>query len=276
MGGGFTASTTVKLTRVGFPDIVPVVATLTSANIITARFDLTGQALGLWSVETYTPTVNTFALVDAFTIEPLAEDLDVALSPSFGVKPNFLKHTDITIINRGNADVIGVPVFFRDNINLQQYLVKTPMHHTLNDPFFASTHQYLIDNGIDSSVMYLLYDEPTTNYNSGMGAVIVPALTPAASERVTIYIKGLSDMTSRREAMAMSPMMTSQAWAGDLTPANDMCLSAFLKHGMEKAMLITIDDVEWNACFPAIYDSIRAKIVDIALSTNDLVHSRLC
>lgn len=271
IGGGFTASTTVKLTRIGFPDIIPVSATLTSANTISARFDLTGQALGMWTVETNTPVVGTFTLDSAFTIEPLIEDLEVSLSGSFAMKPNGLKHTDIAIFNRGNADVLGVPLFFRDHLDMQQYLVSTPMHHTSNDPFFQSTHQYLNDNGIDSSVMYLLYDETAVNYKSGMGVVIVPLLTPSELKRVHIYVKGTYDFTSRREAIAMSPMMTSQAWNGDYTPANDMCLGAFLKHGIEKAMLITIDDAEWNACFPAIYDSIRSKIVDIASTTNDLV-----
>jgi VCBS repeat protein len=68
-GQGFQEGATTRLTRSGQPDIVGSNVSITNnGTTLTATFDLTGKARGLWSVLVTNPDGQTATLVNAFTI----------------------------------------------------------------------------------------------------------------------------------------------------------------------------------------------------------------
>jgi hypothetical protein len=69
-GSGIVAGASVKLAKSGEADIAGTGAVVNGDSLITATFDLTGKAEGLWDVVVTNPDLATSTLASAFTVAP--------------------------------------------------------------------------------------------------------------------------------------------------------------------------------------------------------------
>ena len=111
-GQGFLPGATAKLTRAGQPDIVGASPNVTNdGTTLTATFDLTGRARGLWSVVVTNPGGQTATLADAFNIgEPRPAKVWLDIIGRFKMR---LGRTQTFYIAYGNTgDVNAEPTMF--------------------------------------------------------------------------------------------------------------------------------------------------------------------
>lgn len=103
---GPAAVTRVSLRRTGHPEVVgPIVGTDSDGTAVTARFDLTGVALGLWDVTLLLADGSQPVLRDGFRVEPV-------------VAPLYLCHfVALPVIRRGVAQVQWIAVENHGNVD---------------------------------------------------------------------------------------------------------------------------------------------------------------
>lgn len=132
-GSGFENGTTVRLTHAGEPDIAgEMVQVGESGAVMTAHFDLTGRALGLWDLQVTNPGGPPIILADAFTIEEgrkpeLWADI---VSPSV-IRAGRPARLLLLYGNRGNVDAHGAPLV----IGVPRTMTFTPRFPLTPPPF---------------------------------------------------------------------------------------------------------------------------------------------
>jgi len=117
VGSGFVEGTTVKLTRVGLPDVVSGFVTVGSSSSIYTSFDLTGKEQGLWDVAVTVPGEAATILPGAFTIEAgRAPQVWVDIIGRRLIRAGRANRYSIMFGNRGNIDasaayfaITGIP-----------------------------------------------------------------------------------------------------------------------------------------------------------------------
>jgi hypothetical protein len=111
-GGGFVPGATVKLRRAGQADIIGEMVTVgVSGSILTANFNLTGQALGLWDVVVMNPDDTSVTQTEAFTIEDTrAPQLWADVIGPTRVRVGRPTRVLLLFGNRGNVDAVGTPL----------------------------------------------------------------------------------------------------------------------------------------------------------------------
>ena len=110
-GNGFVPGSLVKLTRAGETDVVaPQAVVDAGGSAISARFDLSGRALGSWNVEVILPDETVAVLENGFIIE--AEHKAALWVDIVGRthRPGRLTQLSVIYGNPGNVDAIGVPL----------------------------------------------------------------------------------------------------------------------------------------------------------------------
>ena len=107
-GSQFSDGTTVKLARLGETDIVgAAVSVIQEGRQLSATFDLTGQANGLWDVVVEDPLEEDLVLVDGFTVEPgRSPELYAAIVGLPVIRANREQKYWVFVGNRGNVDAV--------------------------------------------------------------------------------------------------------------------------------------------------------------------------
>jgi FOG: PKD repeat len=98
-GTGFLAGATVRLTKSGQADIIATGVNVVSPTNINCTFDLTGKALGTWSVVVFNTDGKSGNLANAFTILPPPPAADFIGNPTIGTVPLTVQFTDTTLNN---------------------------------------------------------------------------------------------------------------------------------------------------------------------------------
>ncbi len=98
-GTGFLAGATVKLTKSGQADIIATGVNVVSPTTINCSLDLTGKALGTWSVVVSNTDGKSGNLANAFTILPPPPVADFIGNPTIGTVPLTVQFTDTTLNN---------------------------------------------------------------------------------------------------------------------------------------------------------------------------------
>lgn len=164
-GTGFYQGTSVKLTRIGYPDIIvpDSVTKITNGQRILATLDLRGRALGHWNVVITIANDTVMTLLNAFEIIK-GSDADVwARISGFGsIRANQWQTYTITYGNNGNIDARGVPIWIAippdkeiefdferlrpqgSSLNfdtIKPYFVTDTLNH---QPFFANVYGFYL------------------------------------------------------------------------------------------------------------------------------------
>ncbi|MET0622696.1 MAG: CSLREA domain-containing protein [Pyrinomonadaceae bacterium] len=166
-GQGFQPGATARLTRAGQPDIVGTDASVTNAGTtLTATFDLTGRARGLWSVVVTNPGGTTATLPDAFNIgEARAPNLWVDVIGRYSMR---LGRTQKFHIAYGNSGDIGstptlINVQIPNGLNVNE-LPKLPdgtIPALTFDETAAATLQFVVPGIPAASTTYLPFSLTT-------------------------------------------------------------------------------------------------------------------
>lgn len=107
--GSFVPNSTVKLTRSGQSDLLPI-QTVFHSNLETleATFDLSGKALGTWQLSVMSPTGQQVTTADPFTIEVgKPADVWVDLLGRENIAAGRRSTFTLLVGNRGNVDAAG-------------------------------------------------------------------------------------------------------------------------------------------------------------------------
>lgn len=105
-GTNFVAGAAVKLTRMGEPDIVAGSVVVVSAIQITCTLDLSGAAIGAWSVVVTNPDTQTASLPDGFTVTPPPAPAPGSILPAAAITGTMVSITDLA----GSDFVTGAEV----------------------------------------------------------------------------------------------------------------------------------------------------------------------
>jgi hypothetical protein len=114
-GTGFFEGTSVKLTRVGFPDlIVPdSLVTITNGQIIYATLDLRGQTTGVWDVVVTVPNDTSMTAENGFeVVEGSSINLWTKIVGFDAIHFDTWQTYSIVVGNDANEDARGVPLWF--------------------------------------------------------------------------------------------------------------------------------------------------------------------
>jgi hypothetical protein len=114
-GALFNQSTTVKLTKAGESDIIPLASStiISNGTKVQTVFDLKGASIGLWDVVVEVPSDTTFILINGFRIDTgIRPEPYVKLVGSIAIRFNRWQNYSIVIGNRGNVDALAVPIWF--------------------------------------------------------------------------------------------------------------------------------------------------------------------
>lgn len=254
-GGGFTSITTVLLKQAASPDIVPYTTTFINSGKLEVRLDLTSQPVGLWDVEVTVPGDTVMTLVNGFTIDTSSTYLfDITNSGPVVNRPNRWMASQITIHNKSNQDAVGVTVTYRLDDTWNTF-VNTTFFSPQQIPFLNSGYQYLVANGLNTSLTNHTFSD--TTFDSNYGAFIIPVLRANSSYKLPLYIRGTISVVSPKLATARGTLLESSSIAGNYAPSPDACFSDYFKHSIESALSISISPAQWNSCFPALFDSLR-------------------
>lgn len=111
-GGGFDSLTTVKLKKLGQPEILPTHTVLLSPDRLSVEFDLRGQVSGLWDLEVGFQNSAPVVFPNGFEIKP-GEFPDMwtnIIGPSV-VRPGLWNDYEVQLGNTGNMDAKGIPLY---------------------------------------------------------------------------------------------------------------------------------------------------------------------
>jgi hypothetical protein len=97
-GANFQTGATVRLTRVGEPDINATNVVVVNAAQITCDFDLTGAAVGLWDVVVTNPDDRSGTLPGGFTVEAAPPRVD-SITPISGTNDGVVHITNLAGAN---------------------------------------------------------------------------------------------------------------------------------------------------------------------------------
>ena len=134
-GSGFVEGTSVRLVRVGEPDIVGTSIIVSSDNAqINAAFDLQGVSLGLWDVIMVNPDGLTQILPQGFTVEPgIPARLWVDIVGRDAIRLGRAGRYNIQFGNIGNVDLqlaqiwlTGIPLDADVTLNFDRAVIPFP------------------------------------------------------------------------------------------------------------------------------------------------------
>ena len=253
-GAGFTSNTSVLLKRTGNSDIVPYATTFLNSEKLSVRLNFTGQTPGLWDVEVTIPADTIMTLANGFELEPTSNyRIEITNSgPSESVSYRWFS-SQFTIHNNSNRDAVGVPVIFRINETLLPF-VNYSFIPVQQIPFLNSGYQYITANSLNPSLENFIYNDTATD--SKIGAFIIPLIKANSSFTLPLYLNGSVELPTSKIILAMEPLLASSALTGSNQPGFDFCFGSFLRNAFEKTFSIAVSPVQWNNCFPALYDSL--------------------
>ena len=165
------------------------------------------------------------------------------------------------IQNENYADVLALPVVFRDITGVEQLVLGAQAPIT-QVPFFAETYQYLLDNSISNTVMEINVAENSTN--SQLTGLMIPKVISSASYDVPFFIRRTIDGTHKRGSLMIFPQITAASQLGTIEYQNDLCLSSFIKVATETAYNVSMDDAEWTTCYEFWQDDLFTAIAEVA------------
>ncbi len=253
-GGGFTPATTVLLKKSGSPDIVPYFTNYITDGKLQVRLDLTAQPLGLWDVEVTIPGDTVMTLVNGFTIDTASVYFfDVTYSGPSASRPNRWIPSQIIVHNKSNKDAVGVLVTYRLDATWNSFVNQTfiPPQQI---PFLSSGYQYLVTNGLNTSLTNHTFSDTATLSN--FGAFIIPLLKANSSYTFPLYLRGSIEIVSAKAVSITGTMLEPSSLIGAYAPSPDLCFSDFFKNTIENVLSISIPAAQWNSCFPPLYDSL--------------------
>ena len=198
-GQGFQPGATAKLTRAGQTDILGTSPNITNdGTTLTATFDLTGKARGLWSVVVTNPGGATATLPDAFTIgESRPANVWVDIIGRFKMR---LGRTQTFHIAYGNTgDVDAEPTMFRFTIPEGLSVTSLPRLADGDAPLLfaqgnATVLEFYVPSVAAASSTYLPLDLQAetefahTAVQLSAAALVTPALREAMEGRTEVTV----------------------------------------------------------------------------------------
>lgn len=259
-GTGFVEGATVKLARAGEDDIVgDPVAVAADGRTVSATFDLTGKTRGAWNVVVTNPDTASATLPEAFTIEEgRAPQVWVDIIGRDTILARRPQTFYIVYGNRGNVDVLGVPLYIggipRDAVVTVGSGVLPPPLPSLAEP-------------IDLSFMPGLVET-----NEG---ILIPLLIPGISPGFTGVLK-IQVTVPSLEAF------TLRAWAGpsifgspEFNAATSECLIEAIKvladFLLKKAVPTLGEAILPTECAKAIVEGLLRRGTQVALLLQEVV-----
>lgn len=254
-GGGFTPATTVLLKKSGNADITPYFTHYVDPGKLQVRLNLIGQSIGAWDVEVTVPGDTVMTLINGFTIEP-AQDyfFEIVNKGTTASRPNRWFPSQFQIHNKTNKDAAGVVVLFRVDNWMNTY-INTSFTSAQQIPFLNSGYQYLVANGLNTSLTDYNFED--TTFYSDIGALVIPLIKANSFFEIPLYL------ISSLQGQTPKVMTVSGTWLepasllGTYTPSNNPCFGEYLKRAIEKTFSISVSASQWNSCFPALFDSLK-------------------
>ncbi|MBL7941767.1 MAG: hypothetical protein JNM00_03325, partial [Flavobacteriales bacterium] len=271
-GFGFTDGTTVVLTRDGYEDLIPTSVAIMGPANMSAPFNFAGEDTGLWSVVVNIPGAGSFDLSDAVEVTsaiPLNTNITMTSVQPQAVRTGRKAPAHMHIENGNYADIIDVPVLFRDIADAQQSTTITPASLTASD-FFAGSYQYMLDNGISNTA----FDAGCfgSALNSVFSGYIIPRIPAQSSYNMPHYVKRVTEGTHQRGSGMLYPGLSPTSTSDNMVYENDICWSALIKHACESTWDLTINPSEWDPCFDQWNDSLHVAILQIAATSEQNQH----
>ena len=263
-GFGFVAGTTLKLTRAGYEDLLPISNSVLSTYTLNSLINFTGQATGLWTVEVSIPSGGTFVMEDALEINEASFATENLLMSSV---QQSLSRTGrripatMHIQNNNPIDAIAIPVVFRDISDVQQFMI-TETAPLTSMPFFIDSYQYLLDNDIANTVMESNVIEGSTN--STLMGYYIPKVQALSSSDLPFFIRRNINGTHQRGSLMIYPQLNPASQLGAPIYENEICLSSFTRVAVENALAISINENEWDNCFNPWNDSLYTLLAGLA------------
>lgn len=257
-GGAFTASTTVKFKKAGFPDIIPTSLQFVNNTLMIAKFNLSGASIGLRDLEATIPGFGVYTLTDQFNVTAACNDsIAISYESANRYRTGNFSPTFTRIINKSAKDAIGVSVLWRDRENVTGTSL-TELSPLTGIPFFNNTFQYLSNNGISTNVMSLTLHDDTTN--SRIGGIIIPKIEANSSIVIPLYVFVSNPLLNVRTTAATLPLLNSNASASNIAINHNQDYRPFLRFGIERILNITVDTAQFNPCYRQAFDTLLSVI----------------
>jgi PKD repeat protein len=266
-GFGFISGTTMKLTRNGFDDIIPLNNIVVSTYQLTSVVNFNSQQIGLWNVEVEIPLEGIFVLADAVEVistEALNSNIGMTTTQPTRVKTKRRAPSHMHINNSNYSDALAIPIFFRDISDVEQTTTLEAVQLT-GIPYFAESYQYMLDNGINNTAFEYSTYEPALN--SVLCAYIIPKIPAQSVYNFHLYSRRTIDGTHQRGSAMLFPQLNSGSQNGAVVFENDVCMSSFLRIAVENTLAISISETEWDPCYDQWNDSLYKALATLALTT---------
>ncbi|MBL7928715.1 MAG: T9SS type A sorting domain-containing protein [Bacteroidia bacterium] len=254
-GGGFTPATTVLLKKSGNADIVPYFTHYVDPGKLQVRLNLIGQSIGAWDVEVTVPGDTVMALINGFTVEP-AQDyfFEIVNKGTTASRPNRWFPSQFQIHNKTSKDAAGVVVLFRVDNWMNTY-INTSFTSAQQIPFLNSGYQYLVSNGLNTSLTGYNFED--TSFYSDIGALVIPLIKANSFFEIPLYLVSSIQGQTPKVMTVSGTWLEPASLLGTYTPSNNPCFGEYLKRAIEKTFSISVPASQWNNCFPALFDSLK-------------------